>query len=165
MVYRDLICPKKDILYLRPTAEPSNKNTGGKMNHKAREVQIKLMRGLLDLVVLQYLRAHPMHGYKIIASLRKNFGVYFGPSTIYPLLSTLEGNGYIKSHWDLQSERPRKVYSITPQGLELLACTEESLTHIYRKLSISISKIGINGNLGLLRKNNTKLLPKTQIVK
>jgi len=90
------------------------------MNHKAREVQIKLMRGLLDLVVLQYLRAHPVHGYKIIASLRKNFGVYFGPSTIYPLLSTLEGNGYIKSQWDLQNERPRKVYSITPQGLDLL---------------------------------------------
>lgn len=134
------------------------------MNHKAREVQIKLMRGLLDLVVLQYLRAHPVHGYKIIASLRKNFGVYFGPSTIYPLLSTLEGNGYIKSHWDLQNERPRKVYNITPQGLDLLACTEESLTHIYRKLSIG--KIGINGNhLGLIAKDKRKLLAKTQLPK
>ncbi len=134
------------------------------MNHKAREVQIKLMRGLLDLVVLQYLRAHPVHGYKIIASLRKNFGVYFGPSTIYPLLSTLEGNGYIKSHWDLQNERPRKVYNITPQGLDLLACTEESLTHIYRKLSIG--KIGINGNhLGLIAKDKRKLLAKTRLPK
>ena len=136
------------------------------MNHKAREVQIKLMRGLLDLVVLQYLRAHPVHGYKIISSLRKNFGVYFGPSTIYPLLSTLEGNGYIKSHWDLQKERPRKVYTITPQGLDLLACTEESLTHIYRKLSIGIGKIGINGNhLGLIAKDKRKLLSKTQLQK
>lgn len=136
------------------------------MNHKAREVQIKLMRGLLDLVVLQYLRSHPVHGYKIISSLRKNFGVYFGPSTIYPLLSTLEGKGYIKSQWDLQSERPRKVYSITPQGLDLLACTEESLTHIYRKLSVGIGKIGINGNhLGLIGKDNRKLLSKTQLSK
>ncbi len=134
------------------------------MNHKAREVQIKLMRGLLDLVVLQYLRAHPVHGYRIISSLRKNFGVYFGPSTIYPLLSTLEGNGYIKSQWDLQNERPRKVYSITPQGLDLLACTEESLTHIYRKLSLGVAKIGIKGNhLGLMRKDKRKLLPRTQL--
>ncbi|MGD8506407.1 MAG: PadR family transcriptional regulator [Candidatus Bathyarchaeota archaeon] len=134
------------------------------MNHKAREVQIKLMRGLLDLVVLQYLRACPVHGYQIISSLRKNFGVYFGPSTIYPLLSALEENGYIKSNWDLQNERPRKVYSITPQGLDLLSCTEESLTHIYRKLAIGVGKIGINGNhLGLMRKNKGKLLPKTQI--
>ncbi len=134
------------------------------MNHKAREVQIKLMRGLLDLVVLQYLRAHPVHGYRIISSLRKNFGVYFGPSTIYPLLSTLEGNGYIKSQWDLQNERPRKVYSITPQGLDLLACTEESLTHIYRKLSLGVAKIGIKGNhLGLMRKDKRKLLSRTQV--
>jgi len=136
------------------------------MNQKAREVQIKLIRGLLDLVVLQYLRAHPMHGYQVIASLRKNFGVYFGPSTIYPLLSTLEGKGYIKSHWDLQSERPRKVYNITPQGLDLLSCTEESLTHIYRKLSIGVGKIGINSNhLGLIRKEKGKLVSKTPVAK
>ncbi len=136
------------------------------MNQKAREVQIKLIRGLLDLVVLQYLRAHPMHGYQVIASLRKNFGVYFGPSTIYPLLSTLEEKSYIKSHWDLQNERPRKVYNITPQGLDLLSCTEESLTHIYRKLSIGVSKIGINGNhLSLARKDNGKILAKNKLQK
>ena len=104
------------------------------------------MRGLLDLVVLQFLRAQPMHGYQIITTLRKQFGVYFGPSTIYPMLSVLEENGYIKSHWDLENDRPRKVYGITPQGTELLSCTEDSLTHIYRKLSIGTSKIPIVGN-------------------
>ena len=104
---------------------------------------MKLMRGLLDLVVLQFLRAQPMHGYQIITSLRKQFGVYFGPSTIYPLLSVLEENGYIKSHWDLENDRPRKVYGITTQGAELLSCTEDSLTHIYRKLTISSNRIPI----------------------
>jgi len=113
---------------------------------KAREVQVKLMRGLLDLVVLQFLRAHPMHGYQIITSLRKQFGVYFGPSTIYPLLSVMEENGYIKSHWDLENDRPRKVYGITPQGTELLGCTEDSLSHIYRKLAIGTGKIPFSGN-------------------
>jgi len=104
---------------------------------------MKLMRGLLDLVVLQFLRAQPMHGYQIITSLRKQFGVYFGPSTIYPLLSVLEENGYIKSHWDLENDRPRKVYGITNQGAELLSCTEDSLTHIYRKLAISANRIPV----------------------
>jgi len=104
---------------------------------------MKLMRGLLDLVVLQFLRAQPMHGYQIITSLRKQFGVYFGPSTIYPLLSVLEENGYIKSHWDLENDRPRKVYGITTQGAELLSCTEDSLTHIYRKLTISANRIPV----------------------
>jgi len=107
---------------------------------------MKLMRGLLDLVVLQFLRAQPMHGYQIITSLRKQFGVYFGPSTIYPLLSVLEENGYIKSHWDLENDRPRKVYGITSQGAELLSCTEDSLTHIYRKLTISANRIPLTSN-------------------
>ena len=118
---------------------------------------MKLMRGLLDLVVLQFLRAHPMHGYQIISSLRKNFGVYFGPSTIYPLLSLMEENGYIKSHWDLENDRPRKVYGITPQGAELLNCTEESLCHIYRKLAIGTGNIPFSGNnLPISRLTNGK---------
>lgn len=107
---------------------------------------MKLMRGLLDLVVLQFLKAQPMHGYQIIASLRKQFGVYFGPSTIYPMLAMMEESGYIKSHWDLENDRPRKVYSITDQGAETLNCTEESLSLIYRKLAIGTGKIPLGSN-------------------
>jgi len=117
------------------------------MRQKLREVQIKLMRGLLDLVILQFLSVNPMHGYKIITSIRKNFGVYFGPSTIYPLLGILEEKGYIKSAWNLNSDRPRKVYSLTPEGSNLLNGTEESLNHICRRLSsIGLSRIPLNGN-------------------
>jgi DNA-binding PadR family transcriptional regulator len=76
-----------------------------------------------------------MHGYQIIISLRKNFGVYFGPSTIYPLLCLLEERGLITSQWNLENERPRKVYSITPQGSDLLNSAEASLGQIYRKLA------------------------------
>jgi len=117
------------------------------MRKKLREVQIKLMRGLLDLVILQFLNVNPMHGYSIITSIRRNFGVYFGPSTIYPLLGTLEEKGYIKSQWNLNNDRPRKVYSLTPEGSNLLNGTEESLNHICRRLtSIGLNRIPINGN-------------------
>ena len=116
------------------------------MKQNFREVQIKLMRGLLDLVIMQFLKAEPMHGYSIITGIRRNFGVYFGPSTIYPLLAMLEQKGYIKSEWDLQKERPRKVYSITHEGDNLLNGTEESLTHICRRLSsIGLNRIPVNG--------------------
>jgi PadR family transcriptional regulator PadR len=117
------------------------------MRQKLREVQIKLMRGLLDLVILQFLNVKPMHGYKIITSIRKNFGVYFGPSTIYPLLNILEEKGYIKSQWNLNSERPRKVYSLTPEGSNLLNGTEESLNQICHRLtSIGLNRIPLNDN-------------------
>jgi len=113
------------------------------MGQKNREVQNKLMKGLLDLVILQFLNAQPIHGYQIISSIRKNFGVYFGPSTIYPLLNSLEKKGYIKSQWDLSNERPRKVYKLTNEGHNLLNFTENSLNHICRK----ISNIGIHENI------------------
>ncbi len=114
------------------------------MGPKSREIQMKLMRGLLDFVILNLLKAQPMHGYQIISSLRKNFGVYFGPSTIYPLLSLLEESGYIKSQWDLENDRPRKVYNLTSQGEDMLTSTEVSLTHIYRKLTDGLNKPPLN---------------------
>jgi len=122
------------------------------MSRKLREVQIKLMRGLLDLVILQLLDVKPMHGYSIITSIRRNFGVYFGPSTIYPLLGALEEKGYIKSRWDLDNERPRKVYCLTPEGSNLLNGTEESLNQICRKLSsLGLNRIPVNSGACVIK--------------
>ena len=102
--------------------------------NNSKEVQVKLMKGLLDLIVLQFLNGQPMHGYQIITKIRKTFGVYFGPSTIYPLLSALEKSGYVKSEWNMNSDRPRKVYKLTTEGQSLLNFTEDSLTFICRKI-------------------------------
>ena len=105
------------------------------MKTEMKKVQTKLVKGLLDLIILNLLKTKPMHGYQIITCIRKNFGVYFGPSTIYPLLNSLEEKGYIKSEWDLSRDRPRKVYNLTMEGMNLLAFTEDSLAFICRKIS------------------------------
>ncbi len=100
-----------------------------------KEVSTKLMKGLLDLIILQFLSNEPMHGYQVITKIRKNFGVYFGPSTIYPLLGTLEKKGYVGSHWNMDFERPRKVYRLTNDGQSMLNFTEDSLSLICRKIT------------------------------
>ena len=106
------------------------------MNHQTiRKAEIKLVRGLLDLVVLGLLKERSIHGYGVITSIRKNFGIYFGPSTVYPLLGELETKGYIKSEWDLSHDRPRKVYSLTTEGHSLLNGAEESLYQICNRLN------------------------------
>ena len=104
------------------------------MVNNTKEVQAKLMKGLLDLIILQFLNGQPMHGYQIITKIRKSFGVYFGPSTIYPLLGTLEKKRFVKSEWDMSTERPRKVYKLTTEGQNLLNFTEDSLNFICRKI-------------------------------
>jgi DNA-binding PadR family transcriptional regulator len=99
------------------------------------EVQTKLAKGLLDLIVLQIIDAQPIHGYQVITHVRKTFGVYFGPSTIYPLLACLEKKGQVSSRWSMEGDRPRKVYEITDQGRNLLNFTENSLSLICRTMA------------------------------
>jgi DNA-binding PadR family transcriptional regulator len=108
------------------------------MANPQKEVQIKLMKGLLDLIILQFLNSQPMHGYQVITKIRKTFGVYFGPSTIYPLLATLEKKGFVNSQWNMNNERPRKIYNLTTEGQNILNFTENSLNLICQK-------IGANG--------------------
>ena len=111
------------------------------MGNIQKDVQVKLAKGLLDLIILQFLSAEPMHGYQVITKIRKTFGVYFGPSTIYPLLATLEKKGRVSSEWNMESERPRKVYRLTSDGQNILNFTENSLNLICQKIRLSTPKI------------------------
>jgi len=81
-------------------------------NHFAK----KIMKGMLDHVILKACEEKPYHGYELIKLIRKKYHVYFGPSTMYPLLNQLEELGFIKSAWNLSGERPQKQYSLTVKG-------------------------------------------------
>ena len=104
-------------------------------NNYQKEIQTKLTKGLLDMIILQYIDQEPMHGYQIITKIRKGFGVYFGPSTVYPVLGTLEKKGYVKSTWNMDTERPRKVYKLTNDGKVVLNFTENSLNLICKNMA------------------------------
>ncbi len=104
-------------------------------NNYQKETQTKLTKGLLDMIILQYLNKESMHGYQIITKIRKGFGVYFGPSTVYPLLGLLEKKGYVKSAWNMGTERPRKVYKLTNEGKNVLNFTENSLNLIVKNMA------------------------------
>ena len=97
---------------------------------KNREIQNKLTKNLLDLIILQLLQDHSMHGYELMVTIRKNFGVCFGASTIYPLLNTLEKKKYLKYYWSMDSERPRKIYELTSDGKAILDYTSGALRAI-----------------------------------
>jgi PadR family transcriptional regulator, regulatory protein PadR len=123
----------------------TNRRNKKMINNQPKEIQTKLTKGLLDMIILQFLEQQPMHGYQVITKIRKSFGVYFGPSTIYPLLNLLEKKGYIKSQWNMNAERPRKVYSLTHDGENILKFTEGSLNLICKTLS-SENKVRIEAS-------------------
>jgi DNA-binding PadR family transcriptional regulator len=128
-------------------------------NNYQKEIQTKLTKGLLDMIILQFLDQEPMHGYQLITKIRKGFGVYFGPSTVYPLLSSLEKKGYVRSTWNMNTERPRKVYELTTEGQTVLNFTEGSL-NIICKTMVTDNKIKIEAapinHTGTRLQNRTK---------
>jgi DNA-binding PadR family transcriptional regulator len=103
-------------------------------NNYQKETQTKLTKGLLDMIVLQYLEEDSMHGYQIISKIRKGFGVNLGPSTVYPLLGLLEKKSYVTSIWNMCSVRPRKMYKLTNEGKNFLNFAENSLKLIVKNM-------------------------------
>jgi len=95
-------------------------------NHFAK----KIVKGMLDHVILEALTEHPCHGYGLIQLVRKKYRVYFGPSTMYPLLNQLEELGFIKSAWSLNGGRPQKQYSLTPKGFAELTLQRRDIEMI-----------------------------------
>ena len=97
------------------------------------DVHHQLVKSLLPPIILRLLATKPMHGYELIVLIRQKYSVYFGPSVLYPLLCELERGGYLASQWQTDS-RPKKVYTITQAGQNLLRFTAEYINSLARKI-------------------------------
>ncbi len=87
----------------------------------------EMNRGFLQILVLALLEKE-MYGYAMVRTVR-DLGYEVEENTLYPLLRRLEKNGWVKSHWDVSEDRPRKFYGITATGRSLRA----QLLEIWKK--------------------------------
>jgi len=87
----------------------------------------RILRAVLDFLILKRIEEKPSHGYELTTYFRKKYGIYFGPSTVYPLLEQLETRRFVESSWQLNNERPRKVYRITPKGCARIRDNEKQM--------------------------------------
>lgn len=81
--------------------------------------QNELLKGTLDMLILQTLTVQPMHGYAIaqhIARLSNDvFTVEQG--SLYPALQRLQKQGWVTSTWgDSPTGRRARYYTITATG-------------------------------------------------
>jgi DNA-binding PadR family transcriptional regulator len=81
------------------------------------------LKGHLDALVLASLRGGPLHGYAIIAELKRRSGGAFDlpEGTVYPVLHRLEAEGLLASAWSSPAGRRRRVYRLTRRGRSALA--------------------------------------------
>ena len=92
--------------------------------------QLEMLKGTLDLMVLQTLQAMgALHGYGIARRIEQvsRDAILLNQGTIYASLVRLQQRGLIKSEWGIsENNRKAKFYSITARGLKRLAETAEN---------------------------------------
>ncbi|WP_210506070.1 PadR family transcriptional regulator [Naasia sp. SYSU D00057] len=79
----------------------------------------ELRRGTVVLACLALLR-RPGYGYALLEAL-ESAGFAVEANTLYPLLRRLEKQGLLESAWNTDESRPRKFYTTSAEGSELLA--------------------------------------------
>jgi DNA-binding PadR family transcriptional regulator len=82
-----------------------------------------LIRGHLDLVLLDVLSRQPGHGYAVITALRSlsDGALDLAEGSVYPALHRLEDAGHVASDWAVVGGRRRRIYRITDDGSAALA--------------------------------------------
>ena len=78
-----------------------------------------------------------MWGYRIIKKTQELFGIKLRHGALYPLLNSLEAEGYAKSKKITKGGRVRKVYKITPKGTNLVETYHEVLKEQLQKLDLN----------------------------
>jgi PadR family transcriptional regulator PadR len=101
-----------------------------------KQIVQRITRNFLDILVLRLIQAEPMWGYKIIKKTRRLFGIKLRHGALYPLLNSLEAEGYARSKKTTKEGRVRKVYQITPKGTQLINAYHEFLKEQLKGLDI-----------------------------
>lgn len=94
----------------------------------------------LKVIILSQLKQRAMCGFDIIKSLVHNFNVLLSQGTVYPILYSLEKDGYLKTA--MEPDNKTKLYVPTDMGLdymesqirEYIQCQEKVLSLIARGL-------------------------------
>lgn len=84
-----------------------------------RDEKSELLKGTLDMLILQTLTVQPLHGYAIaqqIARLSDDV-LQVEQGSLYPALERLQGRGWVTSKWgESPTGRKARYYTITAAG-------------------------------------------------
>ncbi|MHC4791010.1 MAG: PadR family transcriptional regulator [Planctomycetota bacterium] len=82
----------------------------------------QLRKGMLELCILNAIRGTSLYGYDIVRKLRNIRGLVISEGTIYPILSRLKREGFVRTTIKESTEGPaRKYYELTAKGKKILS--------------------------------------------
>ena len=78
----------------------------------------ELMKGTTVPLILKLLDRKAMYGYEMTKEMEKSSDGLFTlkEGTLYPILHSLEADGFVEAYWDEVEGRKRKYYRITERG-------------------------------------------------
>ena len=83
------------------------------------DLDVNLLRGTLDLLILKALSWGPRHGYAVVEWIEQATDTAFliGEGTLYPALHRLERRGWITAEWGVSdNNRQAKFYRLARTG-------------------------------------------------
>lgn len=89
--------------------ETKNRGGGGRYVLAQRK---KALLGIIDTLILRWIKENPMSGQDIMNEIQDQFNVKIGPGTMYPILFTLKNHNLV----DVRSYNKRKLYFLTDKG-------------------------------------------------
>lgn len=93
------------------------------MTPKKQTMQMDLLQGTLDLLILKAVSLGPLHGYGVLLRIQQISmqTLVIQQGSLYPALYRLEHQGLIASKWgESENNRKAKYYHLTAAGRERL---------------------------------------------
>jgi PadR family transcriptional regulator PadR len=92
------------------------------------ELDVSLLRGTLDLLILKSLSWGPLHGYAVAEWIGQATGMLrVGEGTLYPALHRLERQGLVEAEWGLsENNRTAKFYRLSRTGRRRFSAASSS---------------------------------------
>ena len=86
----------------------------------------RLMRGHLNMIILEIIKERPRHGYDVIKAIEEKFHGFYSPSpgSVYPILQQLEDHDFVTS----SEKSGKKIYSITKDGERELKASKDKFS-------------------------------------
>jgi DNA-binding PadR family transcriptional regulator len=82
-----------------------------------REMQERIIKDFMDVIIMTELRNAPLSGYDVISFINAKFNILVSSGTVYSLLYALERNALVEGVW---RERKR-TYKLTDKGEETIS--------------------------------------------
>ena len=107
---------------------------------KIENTKAQMRKGVLEFCILSILKKGEAYPSEIIAQL-KNSKMIVVEGTIYPLLTRLKNGEVLEYRWEeSKSGPPRKYYSLSKKGEELLVGLEETWNELVQAVKLTTKK-------------------------